>query len=456
LIGTSKYIDNSFEDLPAVQNNVNTLATLLAAPAYCGLPGDRCIVMHNPSGVPETYRQLIRYAKAAEDTLIIYFAGHGLTGPRRHELYLCLTETEPDESQLPVNALSIDHIHKVFQHTPARNRILILDSCYSGRAANDFMASYDELILGQIEIKGGYTMAATPANSVALAPTGSLYTAFTGELVQLLRNGLPDGPELLSLDDIFRQLLRVMKAKDLPEPRQRGSDTAHLLALSRNVAFGHQKGPGQDDNVNDSYEQFGDLSTRARDLRKSGKHSEAAYILQRLVADQDRSLGPNHPKTLDSKQDLAFALNAAGDVTGASRILEKLFETQLFATTPEAGPPNSTPRLSIMSWGYLACYFPLLVGIFLISGTAAHLASGQLGIGNYAALVLSGIALFLVGGMIIAGSIFVSEIGRERVMIGAAYLACAVAGFLPAHSGQPWLWAGHVDSVLRDWLIWRF
>lgn len=306
----------------------------------------------------------------------------------------------------------------------------MLDSCYSGRAANDFMASYDELILGQVEIKGGFTMTATPANSVALAPAGSLYTAFTGELVQLLRNGPTNGPELLTLDDIFRQLLRVMKAKGLPEPRQRGSDTAHLLALSRNVAFGHHEKQGQGDYASGNNEQFSDLSARAQQLRKSGDHSEAARLLRQLVVEQGRLHGPNHPKTLGSKQDLAFALNAASDAAGASHILKELFDTQLFAATPEKAPSNSVQPLSIVSFGSLAGYFLLLVCIFFISGAAAHLAGGGLGIGNYAALVLSSITLFLVGGIIIAASIFLPEIQRERFIIGATYLACAVAGYL--------------------------
>lgn len=68
------------------------------------------------------------------------------------------------------------------------------------------MGSGSDAALGQIEIGGTYTLTSAPANAAALAPLDAPYTVFTGELISLLRTGMPGGPELLSLDPIYQRL----------------------------------------------------------------------------------------------------------------------------------------------------------------------------------------------------------------------------------------------------------
>lgn len=232
LIGTSTYHFPQLADLPAVRNNLDALARILTDQTLGWLPAERCIVLSDPADVREVYRTLRRYAGLAEDTLLVYFAGHGRTG-LRNELYLGLTDTDPDE--LRVSALPFDLIREVFGDSPAANRALILDCCFSGRAIED-MSGPDEAILGQIGIEGTYTLTSTPANAVALAPVGADYTAFTGELITLLRAGVPNGPELLTFATVYRQLLHTMTSLALPLPRQRGTGTVDQLALARNLA----------------------------------------------------------------------------------------------------------------------------------------------------------------------------------------------------------------------------
>jgi hypothetical protein len=196
------------------------------------LPPERCIVLPDPTDVRLMYRTLRRYAGLAEDTLLIYFAGHGRTGPH-NELDLSMTDTDPDE--LRVSALPFDIIRDVFGDSPATNRVLILDCCFSGRAIQD-MSGPEGAILGQVDIEGTYTLTSAPANAVALAPVGADYTAFTGELITLLRTGVPNGPELLTFATVYRQLLHTMTLLGMPLPKQRGTGTVDQLALARNAA----------------------------------------------------------------------------------------------------------------------------------------------------------------------------------------------------------------------------
>lgn len=232
LIGTGTYRSDRLPDLPAVGNNLQDFSDVLTDPALGGLPAERCVVVPDPSDPRTLFRILRRYAAAAEDTFLVYFVGHGQTG-FRNELYLGLAETVPDE--LKVSALAFDLLRDVLADCPATNRVVILDCCFSGRAIQD-MAGEEETILGQVGIEGTYVLTSTPVNAVALAPAGAAHTAFTGELLRLLRTGVPSGPEFLTYGEIYRRLLHTATTRGLPVPRQRGTGTADLLALSRNPA----------------------------------------------------------------------------------------------------------------------------------------------------------------------------------------------------------------------------
>ncbi|WP_248965452.1 caspase, EACC1-associated type [Sphaerisporangium perillae] len=232
LIGTSTYQSAGLADLPAVRNNLEGLAQVLTDSSLGGLLPEQCIVLSDPD-VRTVYRALRHHAATAEDTLLVYFAGHGRTGLRYSELYLTMSDTDLDD--LPVSSLRFDDVRDIFINSPAANRVLILDCCFSGRAIPD-MSGAGEAILGQTEIEGTYTLTATSANEVALALPGAFYTVFTGELLTLLRTGVDDGPEILTFATLYPRLLHRLSAQGHPRPRQRGIGSVDHLALTRNPA----------------------------------------------------------------------------------------------------------------------------------------------------------------------------------------------------------------------------
>lgn len=83
------------------------------------MAGNRAVVYRGPGKVSV---EPVDYPAIAEDTLLVYFAGHGRTGPR-NELYLGLANTEPHE--LPVSALPFDLVREMFRDSPADNRVVI-------------------------------------------------------------------------------------------------------------------------------------------------------------------------------------------------------------------------------------------------------------------------------------------------------------------------------------------
>jgi Caspase domain len=237
LIGASSY--RHFEDLPTVHNNLAGFRDVLINPALGGLSADNCTVVEEPSSSLDIYRVLRMAAAAAEDMLLVYFSGHGRTGDR-NELYLCLPDTDPDI--LSFTALAYNDLRKAVADGCATKKVVILDCCFSGRALAD-LAGGEETVVGQVGIEGSYILTATPANAVALAPPGARHTAFTGALLDVLRAGIPGGRELLTFAEIYPRLKYTLTSRQLPQPRQRGSDTITDLALTRNPAYirpGHQ------------------------------------------------------------------------------------------------------------------------------------------------------------------------------------------------------------------------
>jgi hypothetical protein len=177
--------------------------------------------------------RLEEVAEKAEDLLLVYFAGHGLLVGPSGELHLCVATTRNKYARW--TALPFSRIREVVYGSQALSRVVVLDCCFSGRAIS-LMGDLSAVVSGQLEIKGCYTLTSTSANMPAHAPLGERHTAFTGELLTLLVTGITDGPDLITLEDIYRHTLRSLRARGLPEPQQLGTATVDQLALTRNRA----------------------------------------------------------------------------------------------------------------------------------------------------------------------------------------------------------------------------
>lgn len=241
LVGTGSYRHPDLPDLPAVRNNTADLAALLTDRRDGSFLAGRCRVLDDPQGTVGVFRALREHAAAAEDTLVLYFAGHGLVNSRL-DLYLSMADTVPDE--LAVTALSFDIIRDLLRDSPATNKVVILDCCFSGRAIQG-MSGGDPAAAEHLAVEGSYVLTATTANRQALAPPGARHTRFTGELIRILRHGLPDGPPLLTLQAVYRHLLHSSRRDGFPQPAQRGTGTADRLALARNLWSAETPYPAQ-------------------------------------------------------------------------------------------------------------------------------------------------------------------------------------------------------------------
>ncbi|MDT0267256.1 caspase family protein [Streptomyces sp. DSM 44915] len=229
LIGVGAY--ELLPELPGVTNNLSALYTLFTAPDLLGLPPDRCTVLDGSVSPDEMDRAIVAAAAEATDTLIVYYAGHGLIDEYDGTLHLGSHRTDP--ARVHATATPYEWVRRSLPRGPER-RLVMLDCCFSGRALNSMA---DDRITAVTAAEGTAVLAAAHENRVAVAPPGEPYTAFTGELVELLSRGIPGGPELLDLETLFGGMERALRAKGRPAPQSAFRNTAKRLALGRNRSW---------------------------------------------------------------------------------------------------------------------------------------------------------------------------------------------------------------------------
>jgi hypothetical protein len=234
LIGSSDYADPDLVELPGVRNNLTDLNAVLTSPRGTGLPAAHCTVLPEPTDAATVGEALAVAAREAEDLLLVYYAAHGLTSPNGGELYLALGNTR--SHLIGTSALRCAEVRQAFLDSAARTRVLILDCCFSGRALGQLMSNPADALLCQVDVDGAFALTATQPNQLALAPVGQRNTLFTGELLRVLRDGVPGGPELLTMDVIYRHLKASLGRRNLPTPTVNNSGAAAHLALARNAA----------------------------------------------------------------------------------------------------------------------------------------------------------------------------------------------------------------------------
>ncbi|MER5521290.1 tetratricopeptide repeat protein [Streptomyces sp. NPDC002763] len=321
LIGASRYSDPALPDLPAVGRTVTDLAGLLTEPSYRLVPESHCTVLLDDGDLRTVGDRLRSAVAEAEDLLLVYYAGHGLVAGRRHALYLALPDSRWEAPEF--NSLEYDKLRDAVLDSPAETKVVVLDCCFSGRAVGDSLSG-DTGRIDRLEVAGTYVLTSAQRDQVALALPDEEHTAFSGRLIRLLREGVVGGPELLTVDDLYRRLSAIMAAEGLPTPRNRGAGTASSIALGINRAFGATAGP-----------ELRRRHTAAVEQGRAGDWTGAAALLREIVDEQTRILGAEHEDTLRGRQSHAHSLGGAGSPVEAAGLLRRLLAEQLRLLGPD-------------------------------------------------------------------------------------------------------------------------
>ncbi|GLY43695.1 hypothetical protein Amsp01_097180 [Amycolatopsis sp. NBRC 101858] len=236
LIGTTTY-SGSFAayPLPAVANNVTDLAAVLTDEQYGGFLAEHCTTVVDEDDRDVILRKVRAAATRATDVLLVYLSGHArpktLAG---NEIHLFLPGSDDGGEDFWWNhALPYSDINLIVRESRAACRMVVIDTCFSGRALAQVMGRADGEAFA---ISGSYVLASAGPTTHAVAPAGARHTAFTGVLIDLLTNGIEDPVPELSLPRIFPVLRHTLVSSGYPEPDHSATKTVDQKALVRNRA----------------------------------------------------------------------------------------------------------------------------------------------------------------------------------------------------------------------------
>jgi NTP-dependent ternary conflict system VMAP-like protein/caspase domain-containing protein len=227
LIGVSDYESGTLPRLPAVLNNLSDLFRALTHWKWGLLAEKQCETLCNPTDATKLLRRVGEHAAGATDTLVVYYAGHGIPDDGS-QLLLSLTNTDTEYN---TSALAFRHLVDACRKSPARKKVFIVDCCFSGRALGVVDPASLTIPSGET---GTYVLTSAATNQSSFAPEGAPHTAFTGALLHLLHHGLEGGPELLDLRTIYDALSVSLPHRDFPRPHQSTIDEADRTILVRN------------------------------------------------------------------------------------------------------------------------------------------------------------------------------------------------------------------------------
>ncbi|MGW2426687.1 caspase, EACC1-associated type [Streptomyces sp. NPDC001709] len=238
LIGAGTYADREDPgDLLSAVNSMDAVRDFLQG--EWNLDASRCRRLPDPLRADDVLDALHEAASdlSVTDTLLVYYCGHGLLDDREN-LLLALHGSSKER---PDKALDYDKVQKHLHRSKARRKIVILDCCFAARA---FGLQGGDLE-GKTDIEGAVVIAASGPTVRAVAPSRERYTAFTGALVHVLRQGMKGGPEFLSLNAVFDEArIHLLRGKR-PAPWISDMNGAARMPFVLNRANGNPRVPAE-------------------------------------------------------------------------------------------------------------------------------------------------------------------------------------------------------------------
>jgi hypothetical protein len=236
LIGNGAYQpDSGIPNLPAAASSVAAMAGLLTGD-LCRWPEERIVCLVDIASPAQLARQMISAVRSVQDTVLVYYVGHGLR-TFEGQLALALSDTDADAELLPHTAMLYEAVAKILRGCPATTKLVILDCCHAelGTRANYVFQSSDD-IAEAYPVDGLYFIGASRMHQKAKTPIDGELTYFTKAFVDTVLEGIPGRPVALSLGQIFVALRGRLVRGNLPTPVESGNRGAYGYPFARNAA----------------------------------------------------------------------------------------------------------------------------------------------------------------------------------------------------------------------------
>ena len=219
LCACSDYRDPSFTPLKFPLNDIEELKRLLGEPDLCGF--EDIEVLTNPGrGQAHEAVERLTADSGQDDLILFYFSGHGKLA-QDGSVSLVLNDTK--ENRLHSTGLLDDQLRVLFNASRARQRVIILDCCYSGAVGEEGFkrASGDAVEAMAHQIKGTFVLAASTKFQPAMECAETRGSAFTSCLVEGVRTGAAAEKEsgCVTLAKLGEYLAREVPLRSNQQPK---------------------------------------------------------------------------------------------------------------------------------------------------------------------------------------------------------------------------------------------
>ena len=235
LIGVSDYDDSAnFSRIPPVAGNLDEMYSIFSDKRLVGLPFENITRLYNENCI--SIKDELRRVSRIKDikTLIIYYSGHGQnTG--NNQLSLVAKDTRNIDEELH-NDIPYSFIEKMMNSSPADQKIIFIDACHSGLAAQGSNSN----VFDFEPVLGTFTLASTSAEESSYFKRDAVNTYFTAYLSEAFKEGISNSHTMLSLTDLYTYTSEKLLKNRLPAPVNK-TQLKNILAgnfyISSNPAF---------------------------------------------------------------------------------------------------------------------------------------------------------------------------------------------------------------------------
>ena len=138
LVGVNDYQDMGLPSLRYPALDCQGLEESLIK-ATEGFPNKEIVVHHDFAAktpqlknIRESLKKIVLYSRP-NDSIMLYFSGHGMLDPTTQEAVLCFSDT--DQNNLLKTGLPMQELVEILSKSPAKQQLLCLDTCHSGDMA---------------------------------------------------------------------------------------------------------------------------------------------------------------------------------------------------------------------------------------------------------------------------------------------------------------------------------
>lgn len=274
---------------PAVINDAREIVSVLTAPELCGYAPHNVKMLLDDQATLEAIRREIAalaVASKADDTVVVFFSGHGARLGRQGAQSSALVPYDCDLDYASATMLLESELSSLLAGIHAQRLLVLIDACHSGAVGSLKSGSesvdlgFSEKSLDRLAVgKGRVIVASSRGDETSLVLAGARNSLFTEHFLKALRGGAyTKGDGLIRVFDVFNYVAEHVKAAapGRQHPIFKASDLEDNFPLA--LFCGGTKQANGVITIAQDLDIWGELSSIMADLYPAGPQDQEIWI----------------------------------------------------------------------------------------------------------------------------------------------------------------------------------